>query len=180
MVPEETVRPVMRGESIPPVADGDAAEQQLIDLMNRYQQSLVGYVALLLADYHLSLDVTQETFVRAYQNLRKERPVNARWLWTVARNLALNELRARKRQGGGEDDLEQALDEMTSETDETRAVRVALDTLSSEDREVLYLHIVDRFQTAEIAAMFGTRATAVRMRLVRARRRFRAIYEGNP
>jgi RNA polymerase sigma-70 factor (ECF subfamily) len=161
------------------VVDGDAAEQQLVELMNRYQQSLVSYVALLLRDHHLSLDVAQETFVRAYQNLRNNRPVNARWLWTVARNLALNELRARKRHGGGEDVLEGTLDEVIAESDEIRAVRRAMDALSADDREVLYLHIVDRFGTAEIASMLDTRATAVRMRLVRARRRFRAIYEGN-
>lgn len=169
---------MIREDPIRPVVDGDAAEKQLVELMNRYQQPLVSYVSLLLRDHHLGRDVAQETFVRAYQNLCNERPVNARWLWTVARNLALNELRARKRRGGGEDVLEQTLDETTCESDEVRAVRQALDGLSAEDREVLYLHIVDRFQTEEIASLLGTRATAVRMRLVRARRRFRAIYKG--
>jgi RNA polymerase sigma-70 factor (ECF subfamily) len=170
---------VIREDPVRPVVGGDAAETQLVELMNRYQQPLVSYVTLLLRDHHLSLDVAQETFVRAYQNLCDERPVNARWLWTVARNLAINELRARKRHGGSEEILEQTLDETTCESDEIRAVRRAMDALSAEDREVLYLHIVDRFRSEEIASMLDTRATAVRMRLVRARRRFRAIYRGN-
>jgi RNA polymerase sigma-70 factor (ECF subfamily) len=159
------------------VAGDDTAEQQLIDLMNRYQQSLGSYLAVLVGDRDLSCDLAQETFVRAYQNLRQERPVNARWLWTVARNLAINDMRRRKRICASEEELSLLLDEGVAQPDEVHLVRQALDQLQAEDREVLYLHVIDRFQTAEIAEMLGTRATAIRMRLVRARRRFRAAYE---
>jgi RNA polymerase sigma-70 factor (ECF subfamily) len=48
------------------------------------------------------------------------------------------------------------------------------------DRELLYLFNVDRFPTAEIAAMLGTSPGAVRVRLSRARDRFRSSYRGTP
>lgn len=171
------VRSVMRGEITQPVVDRDAAEQQLRDLMNRYEQSLTTYLAMVAGERDLGVDLAQETFVRAYGNLRQERPVNARWLWTVGRNLAINDLRRRKRFCGGEDEIGLLPDERVAESAETHRVRMVLDAMPAEDREVLYLHIVDRFQTAEIAAMLGARPTAIRMRLVRARRRFRAAYE---
>jgi RNA polymerase sigma-70 factor (ECF subfamily) len=78
---------------------------------------------------------------------------------------------------GSEDEIGLLPDERVAESAETHRVRMVLDAMPAEDREVLYLHIVDRFQTAEIAAMLGARPTAIRMRLVRARRRFRAAYE---
>jgi RNA polymerase sigma-70 factor (ECF subfamily) len=177
VVPEEMVRPVIRGDITQPVVDRDAAEQQLIDLMNRYEQSLAGYLAIFAGDRELSCDLVQETFIKAYHNLCQDRPVTARWLWTVGRNLAVNHFRRHNRLCGSDDDIDLLLDEKIAESHETHLVRKALDRLPDEDREVLYLHVVDRFQTAEIAEMLGTRPTAVRMRLVRARRRFRAAYE---
>lgn len=171
------VRPVIRGEFTRPLVDDDATEQQLIQLMDRYQQSLGTYLTVLVGDRDLGLDIAQETFIRAYQNLREERPVTARWLWTVGRNLAINDLRRRKRLCEIEDETHFILDERVAESDETHLVRKALERLLPEEREVLYLHVVDRVQTAEIAEMLGTRPTAIRMRLVRARRRFRAAYE---
>jgi RNA polymerase sigma factor (sigma-70 family) len=44
--------------------------------------------------------------------------------------------------------------------------------LSPDYRELLYLFIVDRFSTQEIAQILGIRSGAVRVRLTRARRRF--------
>lgn len=170
---------MMRGEPTQPVVDPDAAEQQLIDLMNRYEQSLAGYLAVFAGDRDLSYDLAQETFIKAYHNLCQDRPVTARWLWTVGRNLAVNHVRRHKRLCGFDDEIDLLLDEKIADSDETHLVRRALDRLPDEDREVLYLHVVDRFQTAEIAKMLGIRPTAIRMRLVRARRRFRAAYKAD-
>jgi RNA polymerase sigma-70 factor (ECF subfamily) len=61
-----------------------------------------------------------------------------------------------------------------------RKVRRALEQMPTADRELLYLFNVDRFPTAEIAAMLGTSPGAVRVRLSRARDRFRSSYRGTP
>jgi RNA polymerase sigma factor (sigma-70 family) len=55
-------------------------------------------------------------------------------------------------------------------------VREAMAQLSIQESELLYLHIIDRLKTAEIAQMLGVRPATVRMRLFRARVRFRQIW----
>ena len=152
------------------------AEDQLIDLMNRYEQPFRSFLLVLLRDQELALDCAQDTYIRAYENLRKGRPVNAQWLYKVARNRAMDEFRRRRRVHAGMEALEERPGDTPDVSIETETVRRVLDLLSPEDREVLYLFVFDRFKTAEIATMLGIGAGAVRTRLYRARERFRLLY----
>ena len=154
----------------------DEAREALMGLMDRYERSLCTYLTTLLGDRDLALDCAQETFITCYQHLAGGKQVNARWLYTVARNRAITELRRRQRLQPHDDGLENIPDTRVSEWGGEQAVRRALAALSQEDREVLYLFSVDRLKTEEIAGILGIRATAVRMRLTRARQRFRRIY----
>jgi RNA polymerase sigma-70 factor (ECF subfamily) len=152
------------------------AEDQLIDLMDRYEQPLRGFLLVLLRDQEIALDCAQDTFIRAYENLRKGRQVNAQWLYKVARNRAMDEFRRKRRIHAGMELLQDRPGDHPDVSVETATVRRVLDQLSPEDREVLYLFVFDRFKTAEIATMLGIGAGAVRTRLYRARERFRLLY----
>lgn len=57
------------------------------------------------------------------------------------------------------------------------AVRAALETLSPKYRIPLVLYVCEGFTVAEIAGMLGLTASAVKMRLSRAREMFRRAYE---
>lgn len=153
-----------------------SAEDRLVQLMDEYERAIYNFLFGLVRDADRALDCTQDTFVRAFEHLRKGRPINAAWLYTVARNRAMDEFRRNKRV---QPDLA-ALEEVPvhQRTDETLAVRQALDRLSPADREVLYLFDVAGFKTDEIGAMLGVRGSAIRQRLSRARERFRLIYGG--
>lgn len=156
--------------------EGDEAKETLIALMDRYERPLTTYLTTLLGDRDLALDCAQETFIACYQHLSLGKQVNARWLYTVGRNRAINELRRRQRVQRHDEGLEDIPDTGAADCGREHAVRRALATLSPEDREVLYLFSVDRLSTEEIAGILGIRGTAVRMRLTRARQRFRRIY----
>lgn len=147
---------------------------QLVSLMNHHEQALCNFLNVLLADRDLAMDCTQDTFMRAYQHLERGKPITTAWLYKVARNRAMDEFRHRKRERCESDPPETiAVDEAT---EGTKTVRRILEQLCPDDREVLYLFAVDKFETAQIAAMLGVQPGAVRMRLVRARERFRALY----
>jgi RNA polymerase sigma-70 factor (ECF subfamily) len=149
-------------------------------LLDRYQQSLFAFLVVFLGDRDLARDCAQETFVRAYQNLRKGRSVNVQWLYKVARNRAIDELRRRKRERVEADPVDNEVADSASESERTIAVRRALLRLSPDDREVLYLAEVDGFTSREIGEMLGARPGTVRMRLLRAHERFRAAFEEAP
>ena len=81
---------------------GDKTAFRLLVL--RYQQPVFNLLGALLADKAAVEDIAQETFLRAYQSLGTfdlEQDSGFRaWLYTIARNLAYNELkrlRTRKR-----------------------------------------------------------------------------------
>ncbi len=68
-------------------------------LMERYQDRILNYVFRMVSDRHMAEDLTQEVFVRIYINAGRYLPGSrfAPWIYRIASNLAINELRRRKR-----------------------------------------------------------------------------------
>lgn len=149
-------------------------EDQIVALMNEWERAIYNFLFVLLHDTDAAQDCAQDTFVRAYENLRRGRPVNSAWLFKVARNRAMDEFRKRKRVQTDLEAVEQI--PVHEPTDRVLAVRQVLEQLSPADREVLYLFDVAGFKTDEIGEMLGARGAAIRQRLSRARERFRALY----
>lgn len=159
-----------------PAPDADRqVDEQLVCLMDEYERPIYNFLLALLRDPDLAQDCAQDTFVRAYDNLRRGKPVNSSWLYTVARNRAMDEFRRKRRIQPEDETLERI--PVYEPTDRVLAVQAVLAEMSPQDREVLYLFDVAGFKTDEIGAMLGVRGTAIRQRLSRARERFRALYE---
>jgi RNA polymerase sigma-70 factor (ECF subfamily) len=146
--------------------------------MNQHERPIYNFLLSLLRDPDVALDCAQDTFLRAYEHLRKGRPVRAQWLYKVARNRAMDEFRQRRRLDPDTEKLEHL--PVRESTERAVAVQSVLDRLSPSDREVLYLFDVAGFKTDEIGEMLGIRGSAVRQRLSRARERFRLLYGAEP
>jgi RNA polymerase sigma factor (sigma-70 family) len=155
-------------------------DDQIEELMTHYGGALLRFLILLVGDRDVAEDCAQDTFIRAYDNLQKGKPVNVHWLYKVARNRALDELQHRRREHAPPEAVGELVAVQHSESARTAAARRALDQLSPSDREILYLFTVDRFKTADIATMLGIRPEAARVRLMRARQRFRLLYGAAP
>ena len=69
------------------------------DLMDRHAEKLFHYLVRCLQDEEDAADLTQETFVRVYQNRAKydSRQRFSTWLYTIAGNLVRNRFRWRTR-----------------------------------------------------------------------------------
>ena len=76
---------------------GDMSAFEL--LVRRYQDALVNYINFTINDYHRAEDLTQETFLRVFKSANRYEPKSTfkSWLYTIATNLAKNELRNRRR-----------------------------------------------------------------------------------
>jgi RNA polymerase sigma-70 factor, ECF subfamily len=148
------------------------------DSHSREVWSLV-YARWLNAD--IALDITQETFLRLWKQWEAgEDILNPRaWLLRVARNLAEDYAKSSFRRNGthppqtmngvaAHDSL--PLDKL--EREETfRQLRGVMADLSEGDREILTLRYALDYNAKEIADMLDIEATAVHMRLSRARQR---------
>ena len=139
------------------------------------------YAVSLLGDRASAEDVTALAFERLYRargRLDSRRGTPRAWLFAIARNAALDELRRRGRQPLAASDA-QALTAAPSVGDsleqaERRAsVREALATLPSRDREVVLLKFHGQLSTAELAEALGISESNAGTRLHRALGRLR-------
>ena len=139
-------------------------------LYREHAGDLFAYVMTLLRDRAAAEDVTMAAFERAYRRRRtfdRKRGNERAWLFTIARNAALDELRKRKRTASLLTDPE---DVPTSEAvDPLRraAVRAALAGLEPRDRELVLLKFLAGLSNAEIADVTGSSVSNVGTRLHR-------------
>lgn len=76
----------------------DAAFTQLV---TKYKDSLANYLNVMVGDYDIAVDLCQETFLRVYRNIRRYSHIYqfSTWIYRIATNLAIDEMRYRKRRG---------------------------------------------------------------------------------
>jgi RNA polymerase sigma-70 factor (ECF subfamily) len=153
----------------------------LYRLFCQYSGPICRYLAGLTGDPHRAEDLTQETFVRAYLALeRGAQWDNPRaWLYRVASRLAINEHRRQKLIQWSplwSTDVDPAPG-LEATVAERLAVRKALDALSPKYKIPLVLYASEGYSVAEVAEMLELSTGAVKVRLYRARIKFRRAYE---
>ena len=138
-------------------------------------RDIYAYVRTLLGDDATAEDVTALAFERAY---RRRASFDARrgsqrgWLFGIARNAALDELRRRKRVapliGELPDEAAADPDEEADLAARRTTVRAALAALPPRDRELVALKFHGGLSNAELAAVLGTSLSYAGTRLHRA------------
>jgi RNA polymerase sigma-70 factor (ECF subfamily) len=80
------------------IAGDDAAFTQLV---TKYKDALTNYLNLMVGDYEIAVDLSQETFFRVYRNIGRYSNIYqfSTWLYRIATNLAIDEMRFRRRRG---------------------------------------------------------------------------------
>jgi RNA polymerase sigma-70 factor (ECF subfamily) len=70
-------------------------------LVTRYKDSLINYLNMMLGDYDTAVDLSQETFLRVYRNIGRYSNLYqfSTWIYRIATNLAIDEIRYRQRRG---------------------------------------------------------------------------------
>jgi len=125
------------------------------------RDDVYAYVVTLLRDRGAAEDVTAQAFERAF---RKQGSYDAGrgaprgWLFGIARNAALDELRRRRRTAEMPAEIAVEAD-VEQRTLERAAVRAALATLKARDREVIALKFHAGLDNAEIAQVLGVSPT---------------------
>lgn len=143
-------------------------------LYRRSFMRVYGYVATLLRDRSAAEEVTAQAFERAYRKRRSFRPSRGTedaWLFGIARNAALDELRRRKRRASLEAEPEDvdALDavELADAAVRRETVRAALARLAPRERELVTLKFTGGLSNEEIARVVGISPSNVGTRLHR-------------
>ena len=149
------------------------------------RDDVYAYVASLVRDRAAAEDVTATAFERAYRKRSRFDPQRGEpraWLFGIARNAALDELRRRGRQAEltvEPADLAQVATEESAAASERRlAVSAALAGLEPQERELVALKFFSGLSNAEIAAVAGVTESNAGTRLHRAMTKLREACDG--
>jgi RNA polymerase sigma-70 factor (ECF subfamily) len=174
------------GELIRRSRKGDG--QAFSTLVERYQRRVTGVAMAVVHNQDDALEIAQEAFVRAYQNLGKfeERSSFSTWLYRIAANLAIDRRRREGRQvvlrgeegeselaripsGTGDSFKEAARGELA------QRLSAALNELTPEHRAVILLREVEGLSYDEISEILDCPRGTVMSRLHYARGHLRGI-----
>jgi RNA polymerase sigma-70 factor, ECF subfamily len=152
--------------------DGQTSSPTADVLFDEHRRGVFRYLSRFVGHADAAHDLTQEVFLRVARSKVPETTVSGSkaWLFTIARNVALNHVRDRGRRPVAVE-LAEAGRPATQEL--SAALREALAALPDVDRDVFLLREAAGLTYDEIAAACELSADAVRSRLHRARERLR-------
>ncbi len=153
------------------------------ELMRRYQRKILAFVYHMLKNSHMELiaeDLCSETFYKAFRSLHSFREVDASfstWLYTIARNTVLSELRKNR---AGNVSLEESgyipvapaeivPEQAALRKERMNLVREAINNLPEKQRSALILREYDQMDYQEIAIILDQSVSSVKSLLFRAR-----------
>src|SRR5262245_9445557 len=157
------------------------------ELVRRYQTRVVHLVSRLLNDREVSEDIAQEVFVRVHLHRKNYRTGSkfSTWLFTIAANLAKNEMRRRKRRSNWSslDEMQDTLKDASLQFADRKANRQedmereqlsgvvgdAIATLPDRYRIALVLRDIEGLAYEEIGLALKIPGGTVRSRINRAR-----------
>lgn len=153
--------------------------------IRRFQSRVYGLAVTMVNDRSLAEDVAQETFERAWRHAASydgRRGAVSTWLFTIARNLAIDALRVRRPEPmdpwvAAELLSPDASDPARSaaDADDVRRLRRALATLPEEQRRTVVLATIGGRTTAEIGLLEGIPTSTAKTRLRTGLRRLREM-----
>jgi len=168
-------------------------EDAFAEIMTRYRSQITNYLYRFLNDYEEAVDLAQETFVRVYFAIERYHTDYAfsTYIYRIATNLAISEIRRRKRRRlvsltglFQSDDEPQAQDfqppdkkplalENLIESEQTETIARAIATLPEKYRAPIVLRDVEGKSYEEVAVILQLGLGTTKSRISRARKLLR-------
>lgn len=164
------------------VKDPDSREEERISrLIKTYEKDLLRLCCVMLKDAAMAEDAVQETFIKAYRNLRAFRGDSSEktWLIRIAVNVCKDMRRTAWFRNIGRmvsmNDVELV---QKQELDVSSALIGEIMRLPEKSREVILLHYYEGLNQSEIAEILRVSSATVHRRLIKARALLKELLEG--
>ena len=173
-------------ELLAAIRDGDEAAFQ--EIVRRYRNPITNFVYRMIDDYERAVELAQETFIRVYTSASRYQANYSfsTYIYRIATNLAISELRRRKRRkvvslfspftnDDGEaieidpPDANPLQDEALIERERRTAVARAITSLPEKYRAAIVLRDVEGLSYERIAEVLNLSEGTVKSRINRAR-----------
>ncbi len=162
-------------------------------LVRRYQNPVTTFIYRFIGDLYLAQDLAQEVFLRVFQAAPKFKPKAkvSSWIFKIAYNLSVNELRRRKRRddfrseisAGNRDVLGRPLANHRSEArnrELEEQLMAAFGELPENQRAAMLLKLNENLSYLEIANILNVSVASVESLIFRARSRLRQLVRVSP
>lgn len=174
--------------------DGD--KQAFSLLYERYSGSVLSYLYRMLGSVEDVESIGQEVFLRAFRFAATYRYPQkfSTWLFTIARNLAINHSRRRRRSpvksitelnlegvdmsGDPYDVAGRATDDVEKREEIARVLK-ALDDLPTDQKEVIVLGVFQDLSYAQMEEITGTKAVTLRSRMFHGLKKLARMIRGS-
>lgn len=171
-------------ELIHRILSGD--ETAFVSLVNKYKKQVHALAWRKIGDFHIAEEITQDTFLKVYQKLSTLKNPNqfSGWLYVIATNQCRAWLRKKRIETESLDDTENewidpaAYSRYVAEEQakvnveaQREVVKKLLAKLKESERTVITLHYFGEMTIEEISRFLGVSASAIKLRLHRARQR---------
>lgn len=156
-------------------------------LMRKYFPRLLNFIYRYVGNRQIAEDLTQEVFIKVHNAASKYSPQSKfqTWIFTIAKNMSLNELRRLKRpmisidesidlgtdhvQRQFSDETTEAPDKNILEDEKVQAIRTAINDLPKNQRMAVVLRRYENMSYEEIALTMNTSEKAVKSLLNRSK-----------
>ncbi len=156
-------------------------------LMTMYFSRILNFIVRFIKNREIAEDLTQEVFIKVYNNGKNYQPKAKfkTWLYTIARNISLNEIRKNKQIIVSLDETVSSnegvmsrqvadgtvmrADEEMQQEERAEMIRHAIKSLPENQQTAVILRRYDNFSYDEIAQTMGTTSKAVKSLLSRAK-----------
>jgi len=144
------------------------SEDALNGLIERYYQTIYAYFYKNTGQYHQSMDLTQEVFIKAAAGIGRYRPLASfrSWLFAIASNHLKNYYRLLSRHPNGEALWEElSIGSSAKGIEQRNDISNALARLPPAQKETILLRFYHDFSIKEISKITGVPATTVKARI---------------
>ena len=157
-------------------------------LVNKYQKGIHALAWRKIGDFHIAQEITQDTFLKAYQNLGDLKSYNSfgGWLYVIAARLCYDWRQKNAMPLESMDNIDASevdhvsysryvADKQATEADETRreVVKKLLQKLPESERTVITLFYLGEMTINAISEFLGVSPNTIKSRLSRARNRLK-------
>lgn len=169
---EDLVRKVLQGST-----------EEYAKIISIYEKNIYTYLYRLCTNKEDAADLTQDTFIKAYNNLDKFNPAMdfRPWLYRIAHNNYINYIKSKKE--FIDIDCEDVPDfntpeHLTIEKDEIKFIEKLVESLPYMYRAVFVLRTIEDLSFREIGHILNISESSARMRYLRVRKKLCSILKG--
>ena len=155
------------------------------EVMGRYASYIYNKVVAVVKDMDMAQEVTQITFIKAYDRLELWRGQDlCGWLTSIAFHSALDALNKEKRRRGSplnenKETTEQEEDSFQEEREQQlQKLEEAIRQLPAEERKLIEMHYYKKLKTEDIARQTGLTQTKIKKRQQRTREHIKKLMGG--